>query len=192
MQQSVLTKILQHFAERTGDGGDMAIPPKGIRWTVLSPYPKVQEALARAVKQKGTHLGVLMPMEDVIVKPGVRNPYDDSSLTSGSLRQLRFTITVFIRSIKLEVTDGAFLMLTDWLEELTRSYQEDDNDTLRISAVRYLGLEPDYLVVEAQASINYFTTSTTVSWPQLLGLIVETTDNDGDGNPDVWFTKNFV
>lgn len=184
---TILDTIKTHFEERTGDGGDMAIPPRGIRWTILSPYPKIQEALQRAIKQKGGHLGVLMPYEDVVLKPGQRGPYDDDQPVAGSLRELHFYITVFIRSIKAQVTDGAFLLLSDWLEELTRSYAVDGNDTLRVHNIRYMGLDPDYLIVEATGSIKYFTDTSRVQWPKLLGVITEGPDADGDGSNDFWF-----
>jgi len=189
MNPKIINDLKDHLAARTGKGGDMAIPPSGVLWTILSPYPAIQQALEKAVKQRGSHIGVIMPQEDRLIK-AARGPYADNQPYGGSLRELEMTITVFIRSLKLNVTDGAFLWFGDWLEELLRSFQAAQEDTARIQSVRFMGLEPDYLIVEAQASIRYFSESTSIDWPKLLGIIVSE-DFNQDGTQKTMFTLDF-
>lgn len=165
----VAFKALETFLEtQTNGSGPYALPPNGVRWTTIPPVSSMQEALARAVKEAGHHVGVLMPVNDVVVQ-AVRGPYK-AGQAGGAIREVSFYATVFIRSMKSWVLDGAFLWLTDWFEELFRGYTDPHhvlNDTLRIGPVALLGAFSDYLVVEARCSLRYVSQNQAMVGPAL-------------------------
>ena len=170
----ILFDLAQYLMDRTGPGKPWAPPPEGILWTPIAPIPSQGEALARALKARNNHIGVLMPTADRKVE-AVRSPYEES-LAGGTVRELQGYLTVFIRSMDRWPIGGAFPDIPAILDRILRDYHlPGTNDTVRLEDFRLFGVGPDYLIMEGSFSFKYFVPKIPLEGPRTRGFKVYTT-----------------
>lgn len=181
----VLWDLAQYLMDQTGPGKPWELPPNGILWTPIAPVPSQTEALARALKQQGYHIGILMPTADR-KEEAVRSPYTDSQ-RGGTVREVQGYLTIFVRSMKGWPLDGAFADLPAWLDRVLRDYRSPGtHDTVRLGDFRYMGAGPDYFIMEGGFSFKYLIPAVPDTGPKVRGFRILSHPNISL-RPDGWW-----
>ena len=174
MQPGILIELADYLNTHTLPGKSTSIG-EGVVWTVKTPHsalPKDIGAILSQSAQVRPGVGLVMPQSSQKLG-GIRGVYDPNQPRGGALREMSFYLTIFTRSLKPFSHDGEMLLYEDLLQELLYGFSSEGAQSCILGGMNLYPEEPDQLVLEFDATLQYTTISTRDYGVPLKQIILE-------------------